>query len=235
MPFFNAPALYRHKIVPTGMYETEETAMLLFYSPTSPFARNVRAVARERGLTRCINEMSVAPYDDDPALLQANPLGRVPTLVLNDGQVLLDSAVICAYLDAYDAANDHGTRLIPAHDGGQGREFWRISTHVALADTIMELALSGVIERKRPPAQQSPDAVARAFQKIERALGALERYVTGTDGWNMAHVATACALDYLEFRFADYLWRATYPALGTWLDDAHQRPALKETAPYEGT
>lgn len=229
MPFFNAPALYRHNIVPTGMYTHKRPIMLLFYTPTSPFARKVRAVVRERGLSRYVNEMVVAPYDDDPALLQVNPLGRVPTVVLNNGQVLLDSALICTYLDSHEAANNRVPRLLPK----KGLEHWRIASHVAIADTIMELALSGAMEKKRPPEQQSPAILTRAFQKIERALGALERYVTSTGGWNMAHVATACALDYLEFRFADYLWRATYPELAAWLDGARQRPALIETAPHD--
>lgn len=221
MPFFNAPALYRHKIVPTSTFDLKEPAMLLFYSPTSPFARKVRAVVRELGLSHSVKEMLVAPYADDPALLQANPLGQVPTLVLGDGQVLLDSAVICTYL----VEQNSDRRLIPE----TGMERWRVATHATLADTVMDLALGGVMERKRPPQQQSPAAIARAFQKIERALAALEAYVTANEGWNMVHVATACALDYLDFRHADYLWRPTYPALAAWLDRAHQRPALIDT------
>lgn len=199
--------------------------MLLYYSPTSPFARKARVVVREHGLKPAVNEMTVNPYEDDPSLILANPLGQVPTLVLNDGQVLLDSPVICAYLDALG----DGPSLFPAG----GRERWRTLTHVALADGVMTQALSAVMERRRSIQIQNPDIIARALSKIERALGALERYVQVERPWNMAHVALASALGYLEFRHPDYLWKPVYPDLAKWFAIASERLALADTSHYD--
>ena len=84
--------------------------MQLFYSPTSPYARKCRVVARERGLMSGIEETSCNPYDNPEALQAKNPLTRVPALVLDDGTALFDSPVICEYLDGLGEA----PALIPA-------------------------------------------------------------------------------------------------------------------------
>ena len=86
--------------------------MKLFFSPTSPFARTVRVVARERGLSEQVDEFEVDPFSDPTALILANPLGRVPTLICDDGASLYDSRLICVFLDGHPAAS--GPMLIPA-------------------------------------------------------------------------------------------------------------------------
>lgn len=201
--------------------------MLLYTSSTSPFARKVRVVIRERSLTSRINEFSVQPYTDPPTLLLANPMGQVPTLVLDDGQVLLDSTVICAYLDAQGDASP----LIPS----TGRERWRALTHAALADGVMEQAMIGVMEKRRPASQQNADVVTRAFAKIERSLSALQRYALEAMPWNLAHIGLASALGYLDFRHPDYLWRPAHPALAQWSTQAFARPAHSATELFDST
>ena len=84
--------------------------MKLFYSPTSPYARKVRATAVEKGVAARIELLPCNPHEPDPALLAANPLGRVPTLVLDDAGTLYDSPVICEWLDGLAPA----PRLVPA-------------------------------------------------------------------------------------------------------------------------
>lgn len=196
--------------------------MLLHYAPSSPFARKIRIVLRERGLKSRVNEMTVRPFDDDPALLLANPLGLVPTLVLDDGQVLADSAVIAAYLDTQGA----GPSLLPVDE----RQRWRTLTFAALTDGVMEQALKAVLENRRPAHLQSPAVTARAFAKIERTLGALERYVAEDQPWNLAHIGIIVALEYLDFRHGVYLWRPLFPALARWHETVKSRPSVAETA-----
>jgi len=89
--------------------------------------------------------------------------------------------------------------------------------------------------RKRSTDDRIPALSARAFAKIARALGALERYTAESAAWNMAHLSTACALGYLNFRYGDYDWRADHPDLARWFNCAKQRPALDATSPQDPT
>ncbi len=73
--------------------------MKLFYSRTSPYSREVRMMIHEKGLQQAITSVACNPFDEIPELEAANPLGKIPTLILDDGSSLYDSPVICAYLD----------------------------------------------------------------------------------------------------------------------------------------
>ena len=195
----------------------------LFWSPASPYARKVRAVAREKGLETRISETAVNAYADPKVLLAANPLGKVPTLVLDDGGVLYDSPVICAYLDTIG----QGAAMIP-----EGATRWRVLRGEALADGVMDLALGIVLDGRKPETERSPSAVARWRTQIDRALdhmgddiGSLPVDVT------LAHIALACALEYIDFRLADIDWRSARPALADWHTRIADRPSLRATAP----
>ena len=83
--------------------------MKLYYSHTSPYSRKVRLVIRENGLSEQVTEVLCNAFEDSAILSKMNPLGKIPTLVLNNGETLFDSPVICQYLDR-DASTGH---LIP--------------------------------------------------------------------------------------------------------------------------
>jgi glutathione S-transferase len=83
--------------------------MKLYWSPASPYARKVRVVAREKDIAGRIEEVVVDAFADPAELVSANPLGKVPTLLLEDGSTLYDSPVICTYLDAIG----EGPPLVP--------------------------------------------------------------------------------------------------------------------------
>ena len=78
--------------------------MKLYHSPASPYARKVRVCAIECGLEAQLELVLATPHDADDHLHQINPLGRVPALVTDEGWVLVDSPVICEYLDHQSAA-----------------------------------------------------------------------------------------------------------------------------------
>ncbi len=198
--------------------------MELFWSPASPYARKVRAVAREQHLEGRITERSVSPFDDPDALLAANPLGKVPALVLDDGGLLYDSPVICAYLDAIG----QGAAMIPS----DGDARWAVLRAEALADGVMDLGLGIVLDGRKPEAERSPTTVARWHGQIRRAL---DRMTDETQSLaaevTLAHIACACALDYIDFRLPDIGWRSSRPALARWHADVADRPSLRATAP----
>ena len=198
--------------------------MQLFYSPTSPYARKCRVVARERGLQDRIEETSLNPYDDPGELQAKNPLGRVPALVLDDGMALFDSPVICEYLDGLGSA----PALIPA----SGTERFRVLVAAALAQGMTDSALNVTMEGRRPEGERSPAAVARWEASILRGLDAMNDHLSGLPGdLTLGHVACGCALGYLDLRHGHLNWRGGREPLAAWFEAFNARPSMRETDP----
>jgi glutathione S-transferase len=200
--------------------------MKLFWSPASPFARKVRSVAREKGLAGRVEEIQVAVYDDPAELLAANPLGKIPALILDDGAALYDSPVICAYLDAHPEGQ--GAPLCPA----SGMERWRVLRAEALADGAMDLALGLVLESRKPEGERSPTTAARSWSQLRRAVKAMPAEIAALpQGFTLGHLALACALGYFDLRHPDMGWRDGEAELARWYEEIARRPSLAATAP----
>jgi len=200
--------------------------MRLYHSPTSPFARKVAVALAELGLEAQVEIVTASgtPLDPGSAPLGRNPLGKVPVLERPDGPALYDSRVICRYLD--DLA---GGRLYPPKP-----RLWETLTLEATADGILDAAVLMIYEvRFRPEEGRSPPWVEGQWQKIARALDAIEgRWLAHLAGpLDMAQVAVACALGYLDFRHAPRDWRAGRPALAAWEARFAERPAMQATRP----
>jgi glutathione S-transferase len=202
--------------------------MKLLFNPVSPFARKVHVVARERGLIDRITLQPVAPLPTKPVaeLAQANPIGKVPALVLDDGSALYDSRVIAEYLDSIGTA---GVVLFPA--SGDAR--WTALRRQALGDGIMDAGVSIRYERAvRPPERLFPDWVEGQRRKILQSLDVLENEARLLFGeLTIGHIAIACALGYLDFRFADEEWRKGRAALAEFYSGISTRPSMTATAP----
>lgn len=198
--------------------------MKLIYSPTSPFARKVRIVARECGHNG-IEEVAEHPLAEGTRVPDFNPLGKVPTLVLDDGDILVDSPLICEFLDQHGRA----ASLIP----GSGMERFRVLQGQALADGAMDAAVSIVMELRRPQAKRSPywlqrwhDAVMRVLAAIEASAGSM------TTRFDMAVISTICLVDYLDFRLAEVVsFRSSHPRLVACWEHHRSRPSLVSTMP----
>jgi glutathione S-transferase len=195
--------------------------MQLFYSPGSPFARKVRVLARERGLTGSLQETALSPHDDAPELLSTNPLGKVPALRTRD-LMLFDSPVICEYLDTLGDE----TRLVPP-DGPRRIIALR---NQALGDGLMDAAVASVLELRRPESMQSTHWLRRWRAVIERGVTALAEAPLPSR-FDIGAISMACALAYLDFRFPDIVWRAAQPSLAAWLDDVSMRDSMLLTRP----
>lgn len=203
-------------------------AIQLYSSDTSPYVRKVRVLAIETGQMDDIEEIKVGGTPTEPGTLplEANPLGKIPTLVVA-GEVLYDSRVICQFLD---------------HRGG-GKFYppvprrWRTLTLEATADGILEAAILMVYERRvRPPEKQFEPWVEAQWAKIERALNALcAKWLPHLCGpIDMGHVAVGCALAYLDFRHPERDWRKKRPGLASWFKEFSERPSMVATAPPAG-
>ena len=199
--------------------------MKLIMSPTSPYVRKVRVMIREANLTDAVEEIEVATtaYAPDAKAVSANPLGKIPALVRTDGPTLYDSRVITRFLDDHANAN-----LYPA---GQ---LWELLTLEATADGIKDATVAMAYEvRLRPENEQSQDWIEAQWVKADRALDAInERWMSHLQGpLNMAQIATACALSYVDFRHDARNWRNGRKALADWHAAFSDRDSMTTTDP----
>jgi glutathione S-transferase len=199
--------------------------MLLRSAPASPFGRKVKIAASLLGLSDEITVVQTDTLDPQDPLRSDNPLGKIPALVIEDGLVVHDSAVIVEYLDMRAG----GGRVIPK--GGVDRI--RQLTLQSLADGLMDAALLQVYEgRWRDAAKHEEKWLQHQSGKVERALAYLEAHPPSLAGPVMVgQIATACALGYLDLRFQG-AWRKDFPGLVSWLEAfAGNVPAFAETRP----
>ena len=201
--------------------------MQLYYSPTSPYVRKVMVLLHETGLVDrvTLTPATVTPITCDQTVVAHNPLTKVPTLTLDDGSDLFDSRVICEYLDTLH----HGTPMIP--NGGDAR--WRVLRVQATADGLLDAALLVRYETfMRPEDKRWPEWIEGQSGKMARALDALEKEANHfTQAVTLAEIATACALGYLDFRYAHQPWRDSHPKLAEFMAAFSQRPSMTATQP----
>jgi glutathione S-transferase len=199
--------------------------MKLYYSPASPYVRKVRVLALETGLMENIElaAVSLTPIGPDANLCGDNPIGKIPTLVRDDGSALYDSRVICEYLDA----QHNGKRMFP--DNGDAR--WNAVRRQALADGILDAAVGTRYETfLRPEEFRWPDWINAQLTKVRRSLDAIESETLG-DIVDIGTISVACALGYLDFRYPDEGWRDSRPKLAAWYQKFAKRPSMRETQP----
>jgi glutathione S-transferase len=203
--------------------------MKLHWSPRSPFVRKVMIAAHEIGVADrldCVRTV-VATTRPHAALMQENPLSKIPTLVLDDGTVLYDSAVICEYLDQLH----NGPKLVPAALPERMTALRRQS----LGDGFLDFLLLWRNERERPAAHQSQVHLATYAEKRKAILLALDREADelAATPFSVGHIAIGCALSYLDFRFAAEDWRGGHPRIAAWHASFAARPSVRATEPVD--
>lgn len=205
--------------------------MKLIGSLTSPFVRKVRVVLAEKKLDYKFEVEDV--WAADTRIMDANPLGKVPCLVMEGGEAIFDSRVIVEYVDTLSPVG----KLIPLG----GRERVEIRTWEALADGLLDAAVLARMEQTWPgrtDAQRSPAWIDRQLEKVHASLKAMSLGLgdrpwcaAGNNHHTLADIAVGCALGYLDFRFPQIDWREDYPNLGKLHEKLSQRQSFLDTAP----
>ena len=201
--------------------------MKLVYSPPSPFVRKVTTLIYHANLNDSIELINVKTTALSVAeeARAANPLGKIPVMILEDGNAIFDSRVITRYLDDFAGSN-----LYPQD------KIYDILTLEALADGIMESAVSITYESKlRPQNEQSPSWMEAQWSKVLHAVKALDdgQFKAMDSDMNMGQIAVACALGYLDFRHDARQWRSGHSILASWNDKIMKLPALIKTIPTD--
>jgi glutathione S-transferase len=201
--------------------------MKLIGSLSSPYVRKVRVAMAEKKLDyELILENVWAP---ETKILDSNPLGKVPCLIMEDGGAMFDSRVIVEYLDTLSPVG----KLIPPN----GRERAEVKCWEALADGVADAGILVRLERTlRPEAQQSQEWIKRQMDKVHAGLKAMSAGLKDTaycsgNHYTLADVAVGCALGWLSFRFPEIDWRDSYPNLSKLFDKLSERPSFKDTLP----
>jgi glutathione S-transferase len=201
--------------------------MKLIGSLASPYVRKVRVVLAEKKLDYEFELEDV--WAADTTIDKLNPLGKVPSLIMEDGNVMIDSRVMVEYLDTLTPV----CKLLPPN----GRDRADIKCWEALADGMLDAAVSVRLERiKRPVEQQSEEWMARQMRKVHLGLASLSEklgeqpYCAGNH-YTLADVAVGCTLGWLSFRFPDIGWRDEYANLARLYDKLSERQSFKDTVP----
>ncbi len=199
----------------------------LLGSLTSPYVRKVRIVMAEKRIDYQLELEDV--WAPDTHILESNPLGKVPCLIMEDGGAVFDSRVIVEYLDGMTPV----AKLIPP----SGRERAEVRTWEALADGVVDaLILTRLEQTHRPPDQQSQKWIDRQLQKVQAGVNAMshglgEKPWCNGHAYSLADIAVGCALGYLDFRFAHIDWRGQYPNLARLNEKVAARPSFVDTQP----
>jgi glutathione S-transferase len=204
--------------------------MTLHWSPRSPYVRKVMIAAHEMGLTDQLNCVRTVVGGTTPhlELMQENPLGKIPTLVLADGTIYYDSPVVCEYLDSLHS----GPKLFPA----PGPDRFTALRRQALGSGMIDMGLLLLGERARPEERRSQPHMDLWTLKLQTSVAALEKEADAlvATPFSIGHVAIGVALGYLDFRFDVLKWRDGKPQLAKWYETFQNRASVKANLPAEG-
>lgn len=201
--------------------------MRLIGSLSSPYVRKVRIVLAEKQTK--YEWLAEDVWSANSTIQRSNPLGKVPCLILEGGNALYDSRVICQYLDSQPPAHS----LIPETLAKR----IDVLRWEALTDGVLDAGVLIRLEQtQRDAPQRSERWVARQRGKVNAGLDVMAEQLGGRD-WcvserlTLADIAVGAALGWLEFRLPELAWRAHHPQLGRYYDRLMTRPSFRETAP----
>lgn len=201
--------------------------MKLLASLASPYTRKVRVVLAEKRIECELEMVDVQPIDNP--VNRHNPLGKIPTLVLDDGTALYDSRVIVGFLDNVSPIS----RLIPEDN----RERVQVRRWEALADGVVDAGILVRQEGLRDTKEQSQAWQDKQLARMHRGMAQLAAELNGRnwchgDRYSLADIALGCCVGWLDFRKPGGVdWLCEYPALARHQQKLLERPAFADTAP----
>ncbi len=193
--------------------------MKLLYTKRSPYARKIRVVALEKNIALDLIDEDLQKKSQ--RLLDANPLGKVPTLVLDNGTTVFDSPVICQYLDNLNDNIIMIPRSLPL-------ERIEVLKWEAFADDLMTVAINLYMEKVRHPHDFHKDFTTTLESNVLSSYSYIEKNLAQLKNFNLSPVAVASAIGYIHFRLPHLKVKG---ALQQWFDGISQRPSMAQTIP----
>lgn len=200
--------------------------MKLIASLTSPYVRKIRILLLEKQLEfEFVND---SPWEAATHVPDFNPLGKVPALVTDAGEIFFDSPIIADYIETL---GEYAPQ-IPQN----ALESVRVRQLEALADGITDAGVAWLMETRRAADKQEPAGITRQRDKVCRGLTVLEKRL-GANEWfyggefSRADIAVACCLLWFDFRLPSFAWRDSYPVLAAYAERLGKRPSFAATIP----
>jgi glutathione S-transferase len=201
--------------------------MTLYHTPTSPFARKARIVARERGVIDDITEIHAQIRTPQNEVLAISATGKVPALSVDEGPdkglVLVESAMICEYLCQFGS----GPSLA-------GIAPWPEKALDGFAHAFLDSIAWRGRDNRRPEGERSPGFVALEAERQRRCLAELERRAEelAATEISLGRILVAVALDFHLLRISGEDWRPAHPRLAEWHVGMAARPSFVDTTPF---
>ena len=198
--------------------------MKLYGSPASPYVRKARVLIHEKKIV--CDFVPEDPWPADSQIPNRNPLGKVPALEIEPGNYLFESVLVVHYLDHVD-----GKSLTPKDAAG----YWQTQWWLALAQGVLDAAVTRILETRRPAEKQMPEKIEREEARIHRATATAEgrfkggKYLVG-QRLSLADLMMGVALQYVDFRYP-HGWRAESPKLTEWHGGVVSRKSFQDTLP----
>ena len=192
--------------------------MKLLYTKRSPYARKVRVIALEKGITLDLIDEDLQKKSQ--RLLEANPLGKVPTLILDNGLTVFDSSIICQYLDSLDDRNI----MIPR----EGLQRIEVLKWEAFADDLTTGAINLYMEKIRHPDDFYKDFVGALEKNILSAYTYIDKNLSNLKKFDLASIAVSSAIGYIHFRLPHMRVQGS---LYRWFEEISKRPSMVQTIP----
>ncbi|MBU9846389.1 glutathione S-transferase [Rahnella ecdela] len=200
--------------------------MKLIGSYTSPYVRKISVMLLEKGIP--FDFINDTPHEPGCKITQFNPLGKVPALVADDGEIFYDSPIIVQFIELMNVA----PTLLP----WQPLEALRVKQIEALADGVTDAAVALVLEGRRDADKRNEAWILRQREKLLRGLDALEKHAASrtllnSESLNVADIAVACCLGYINFRRIAPGWCVEHPELIKLVERLFQRESFARTTP----
>lgn len=205
--------------------------MKLLYTPIKGYVHTVEAVLNYTGLREAVEPVATKPFEAENPLVGVNPLGKVPTLILESGEYLAGGPVIYEYLDSLHRRR----RLFPA----KGPQRWTTLRQAWMADGLFDTFVLVIIESWRPKEEQRVDYIARCMAKIVAMLDQVERDVPGYGRLDIGQMRTVGAVQFLRLKMAQVAQQtvgvdrafdplAGRPALAAWYKSLARKKHFRE-------
>ena len=196
--------------------------LILYNGPNSPFGRKAKITAIFHKIQL---EEKIIKVQESEFLDNFNPLRKIPTLVINNNQTIIDSDNICLYFDEISSIETIFKK----------ENYWQIMSTISVANGIMESVLERRMELIRPSNEQSKGFINKQEIRTFRTINWLEKNWDNYEKKiSMDQIAIAVALEYTKFRFTDS-WSKDCQKLNEWLSDFNSNDFMKLTIPKEAS